>query len=82
MYDILVDLLTDKFQVRPGLVSPEATPAALGLDSLFAVELSIVLEEDSGLTIDQDELAGAATLADLARLMQERAGAPSGVPRP
>ncbi|MEF9907191.1 acyl carrier protein [Streptomyces sp. P9-A2] len=75
MYDILVNVLTDTFQVRPELVSPEATPAALGLDSLFVVELSLVLEKDPGLVIDHDELADAATLADIARLMQDKAGA-------
>jgi acyl carrier protein len=81
MYDILVNVLIDRFQVQTELVSPEATPTALGLDSLFAVELSIVLEKDPGLTIDHDELAGAATLADIARLMQERAGASREGPR-
>ncbi|MEU9130433.1 acyl carrier protein [Kitasatospora sp. NPDC048540] len=74
MYDTLASVLTGRFQVRPELLSPTATPAALGLDSLFAVELSIVLEEDSGLVIDHDELADAPTLADIARLMQNRAG--------
>ncbi|CAM5427820.1 acyl carrier protein [Streptomyces hirsutus] len=75
MYDILVNVLTGTFQVQPELVSPEATPAALGLDSLFVVELSLVLERDPGLVIDHNELADAATLADIARLMQDKAGA-------
>lgn len=70
MYDILVNILTDKFQVKPELVSREATPVALGLDSLFVVELSIMLEKDPGVEIDSDELAEASTLADIARLMQ------------
>ncbi|MER6252772.1 acyl carrier protein [Streptomyces sp. NPDC001584] len=70
MYDILVSILTDRFQVRPELVLPEATPTALGLDSLFAVELSFVLEEDPGLKITFDELAEAGTLAEIAELMQ------------
>jgi acyl carrier protein len=70
MYDILVNILTDRFQVQPELVSPEATPVALGLDSLFVVELSLVLERDPGFKIGFDELAEAGTLADIARLMQ------------
>ncbi|WP_030691096.1 acyl carrier protein [Streptomyces globisporus] len=76
MYDILVKILTDRFQVRSGLVSPEATPAALGLDSLFAVELSFVLEEEAGLKVGFDELSEASTVAEIARLMQDRRDAP------
>lgn len=72
MYDILVSILTDKFQVEPGLVSPDITPAALGLDSLFVVELSLVLEDDPGLRISFDELAEGSTLAEIAQLMQDR----------
>ncbi|KIF00785.1 hypothetical protein PL81_39350 [Streptomyces sp. RSD-27] len=76
MYDILVSILTDTFQVRPELVSPEARPTALGLDSLFAVELSLVLEGDPGLQIGFDELAGANTLGEIAQLMQDKQDAP------
>lgn len=72
MYDTLVNILTGRFQVPPELVCPEATPAALGLDSLFVVELSLVLEKDPGCAIGFDELAQARTLADIARLMQDR----------
>ncbi|MGZ9934974.1 acyl carrier protein [Streptomyces sp. NC-S4] len=76
MYDILVSILTDKFQVQPELVSPEATPTALGLDSLFVVELSLVLEGDPGLQISFDELAGANTLGEIAQLMLDKQDAP------
>ncbi|MFF8535068.1 acyl carrier protein [Streptomyces sp. SAS_267] len=72
MYDTLVNILADRFQVRSELVSPEATPTALGLDSLFVVELSFVLEEESGLKVGFDELSQATTIADIARLMRDR----------
>ncbi|MFG2978202.1 acyl carrier protein [Streptomyces sp. NPDC048331] len=71
MYDTLVGILTGRFQVRPELVTPEATPPALGLDSLFVVELSFVLEEEAGLKISFDALGEADTVADIARLMQD-----------
>jgi len=71
MYDTLARILTGRFQVRPELVTPEATPPALGLDSLFVVELSFVLEEEAGLKISFDELAEAGTVAEIARLMQD-----------
>ncbi|MFJ8490484.1 acyl carrier protein [Streptomyces sp. NPDC094038] len=66
-------ILTDRFQVRPELVCPEATPTVLGLDSLFVLELSFVLEGDHGVEISFDELAGADTLAEIAQLMQYKA---------
>ncbi|MFK4107470.1 acyl carrier protein [Streptomyces sp. NPDC002176] len=71
MYDTLVGILTGRFQVRPELVTPEATPPALGLDSLFAVELSFVLEEEAGLKVGFDELSEAGSVAEIARLMQD-----------
>ncbi|RZU29458.1 acyl carrier protein [Streptomyces sp. BK022] len=71
MYETLVDILTGRFQVRPELVTPETTPPALGLDSLFVVELSFVLEEEAGLKIGFDELAEADSVAGIARLMQD-----------
>ncbi|MYV97285.1 acyl carrier protein [Streptomyces sp. SID3343] len=72
MYDTLINILTDKFQVQPDLLAPEATPTALGLDSLFVVELSLVLERDPGCKIGLDELEEASTLAGIAQLMQDR----------
>ncbi|MDH6696584.1 acyl carrier protein [Streptomyces sp. MAA16] len=77
MYDVLTELLTDRFQVRPELLSPEATPASLGLDSLFLVELSLVLEKDPGCAIGVDDLTRADTLADIARLMRDNLEAPA-----
>ncbi|MFD3874226.1 acyl carrier protein [Streptomyces sp. NPDC058623] len=71
MYDTLVGILTGRFQVRPELVTPEANPPALGLDSLFVVELSFVLEEETGLEIGFDDLSEADTVAEIARLMQD-----------
>ncbi|WP_435189384.1 acyl carrier protein [Streptomyces sp. bgisy126] len=67
----MYDTLTGGFQVRPELVTPEATPPALGLDSLFVVELSFVLEEEAGVTVGFDELAETGTVAEIARLMQD-----------
>jgi acyl carrier protein len=72
MYDILVRILTGRFRVQPELLSPDATLAALGLDSLFVVELSLVLERDPGVKIGLDELAEATTLADIARVIQDK----------
>ncbi|MFJ4806790.1 acyl carrier protein [Streptomyces murinus] len=65
-------ILTDRFQVRPELVFPEAPLTMLGLDSLFVVELSFALESDPGVEISFDELAEASTLAEIARLMQDK----------
>ncbi|MFC3350549.1 acyl carrier protein [Streptomyces echinoruber] len=67
-----MSILTDRFEVRPELVSPQARLTSLGLDSLFVVELSFVLEGDHGVEISLDELAGASTLSEIAQLMQDK----------
>lgn len=71
MYNTLVNTLTTRFRVKPELIRPEASLQALGLDSLFMVELSFVLEDGPGIMIGFDDLVKANTLADIVRLMEE-----------
>ena len=47
--------------------------AALGIDSLAAMELCIAIEVHTGVTLVPEELARIATLRDLARTIQARA---------
>ncbi|MGX1632986.1 acyl carrier protein [Streptomyces albidoflavus] len=52
---------------------PDADKEAAGLDSLGLVELSMVLSKRFGIEVGDDELMGVTTLAEMARLMEERA---------
>ncbi|MDT0464461.1 acyl carrier protein [Streptomyces gibsoniae] len=72
MFEILKEMLVSKLKVAPESVVPDATREDIELDSLAVVELSLVLEKELGLEIRDDELLEAATVGDMARLMEER----------
>lgn len=47
----IVELLTSRYRVEPSRISPEATMADLGLNSLTLAELICDLEESFGIEI-------------------------------
>lgn len=57
-------LLVDTFGVPEGDVTPDATFEALGLDSLDVVELTLVLEEETGVKLEDEELEDVRTVQD------------------
>ncbi|GAA1397694.1 hypothetical protein GCM10009639_35400 [Kitasatospora putterlickiae] len=57
--------LTEKFDIDPGLIRPEATLADLGLDSLAFVELLMTLQDDWDVDLDESEMPPQTTLAEL-----------------
>ncbi|WP_405628696.1 acyl carrier protein [Streptomyces sp. NBC_01174] len=58
VYDMLVTKMTENLGVDPSRVRPEATFPDLELDSLAALELGVILEEDLGVAFDLEELKG------------------------
>ena len=67
-FDALAELLTQKFHVDPALVKPEATLAALGLDSLTLMEFVFAAEDRFDLRIPEDKLDPRQAGLDLAHL--------------
>ncbi|MTV27061.1 acyl carrier protein [Nitriliruptoraceae bacterium ZYF776] len=57
-------VLVDTFGVPADDVTPEATFEALGLDSLDVVELTLVLEEETGVKLEDEELEDVRTVQD------------------
>jgi acyl carrier protein len=57
-------ILVDTFDVPADEVTPEATFESLGLDSLDVVELTLVLEEETGVKLEDEELEDVRTVAD------------------
>ncbi|MEV6576394.1 acyl carrier protein [Streptomyces sp. NPDC051577] len=55
-YDMLVTKLTENLGVDTAAIRPDATFADLELDSLAAMELAVILEEDLGIKFDLDQL--------------------------
>ncbi|MEX0868606.1 MAG: acyl carrier protein [Nitriliruptoraceae bacterium] len=61
---VFTEMLTEDFGVPAEDVSPEATFEALGLDSLDVVELTLVLEEKTGVKLEDEELEDVRTVQD------------------
>ncbi len=59
--------LAEEFELDPAMMTPEASfKDDLGLDSLDAVDMVIVLEQEFGIKIGKDpQIAQVATMADL-----------------
>ncbi len=64
LYSTFTEVLTDEFGVPADDIAPEATFEALGLDSLDVVELTLVLEERTGVKLEDEELEDVVTVKD------------------
>ncbi|MET9567060.1 acyl carrier protein [Streptomyces tauricus] len=82
MYEELKGILVDDLQVRAEDVTPTASRAEVGLDSLAVLELVTLLNGRYGIEVQDYEVLEAGTVSDVADLMAERraaagAGGPS-----
>ncbi|OLR94117.1 acyl carrier protein [Actinokineospora bangkokensis] len=66
MYDKLVDILVDRFEVDRAEITPEATFEDLDMDSLFLVELLVVVQTETGVQISEDTATPRDTIAHAA----------------
>ncbi len=72
MYEVLKAILVDELHLQGDDVRPDADREGAGLDSLAVVELSMILSKRLSIEISDDELMRVPTVADIARLMEER----------
>ncbi|GGY72012.1 acyl carrier protein [Streptomyces xanthochromogenes] len=72
MHIDLVAFLTGNLGLKVDLIRPQATLEEAGIDSLAVVELAVMLENDYGVVIDEDELSSVPSVADLNELVDER----------
>ena len=66
------ELLSEEFGVPEDDVKPDATFEALGLDSLDVVELTLVLEEKTGVKLEDEELEEVRTVQDAIDKVSEK----------
>jgi len=68
----VVEVLAEEFELDPGEMTPEATLYEdLGLDSLDAVDMVVVLEKTFGMKLsNEEELRTIRTVADLLQLLE------------
>ena len=65
--ELITSTLTETFDLDPAEVMPERTFEDLGLDSLALVEMGLMLQERTGISLDDVPLR--TTLGELAALM-------------
>jgi acyl carrier protein len=69
-YDQLVNILVTRFEVEPDEVRPDITFEELELDSLFLVELGLVVQQELGVKITDDDANPRSTIASVAELIE------------
>lgn len=74
-FEQLKDILVKNLKVAPELITSEATWQDLEMDSLAMVELSLMLEQELGVGIADEELLELATIGDLVGLLEQRTAA-------
>ena len=67
-YEYLCRILVSEFGARPDAITPESTPASVGLDSLSTAELIREMEEEFGIVIPNEQ-ANYATLGEAAAIV-------------
>jgi acyl carrier protein len=72
MYEELRTLLIDDLGLNERELRPEAGREEAGLDSLAVVELSMLLSERFRVEISDEDLLEAATVADIAELLEQQ----------
>jgi acyl carrier protein len=73
MYVQLKEILTHHAGLPAGPITPEASLAQAGVDSMAVTVLSMTLEDKLGLVIHEDELSKVASVGALADLVANRA---------
>ncbi|GAA3486009.1 MULTISPECIES: acyl carrier protein [Streptomyces] len=75
VYDRLTKLLAEGFGLEPHELSPSDTFSHLEMDSLAMVELTVAAEEEFGVKLSEKEVGPDSTLADAARVLEQKAEA-------
>ncbi|MFJ4679695.1 MULTISPECIES: acyl carrier protein [Kitasatospora] len=75
MYDTLADLMVDQFQVERSEIRPDVTFEDLEMDSLFLVELLLVVQKEVGVQISDDVATPRDTIGRAAEAIEEQVAA-------
>lgn len=74
MFEKVRDVLVEALSVEADMIKMESNlKDDLGIDSIAAVELSLELETQFDIRIEDEELAKLATVADIVNLMESKA---------
>jgi acyl carrier protein len=67
--DRIREILLDTFKVRQGAITAGTTFADLGFDSLVIVELSLIMDNEFGIALEDGDLTDVMTVGDAAELV-------------
>lgn len=72
--EIVNKMLVEEFEIDPDLLKPEALLYEdIGLDSLDAVDLIVMVDKQLGVRIEEDSARAIRTLADVYKIIDELA---------
>ncbi|MFD9905358.1 acyl carrier protein [Streptomyces sp. NPDC059063] len=71
-YDRLVDLLVDRFEVDRAEIGPDTKFEDLDMDSLFLVELLLVIKSEFEVDVAEDAASPGDTVASVAELIESQ----------
>lgn len=71
-YDQLVDIVTKLHDAPPDRISPDVTFAQLDVDSLTLVEISMRIERELGVHLEDNELEEDLTLGATTQLIESK----------
>ena len=73
IFEKIAGLLSEQFGVEADSITMDTSFEDLGADSLDIVELTMAVEEEFGLeNMDEDDLSGVGTVADLVRYLKSK----------
>ncbi|MFF4368276.1 acyl carrier protein [Streptomyces sp. NPDC001594] len=70
MYEWLRDIMVERLRLPADGVRPEATADEAGLDSLAVTELVLIVQDELGVTLDEDRLYALRTVGDVAAFLE------------
>ncbi|MFF3070228.1 acyl carrier protein [Kitasatospora sp. NPDC057904] len=75
MLRIVIDTLTQKAGLPAVAITPTATLAEAGVDSMAIAVLAMILEDDHGIVITETDLSANSTVAELAAFIDRHQAA-------
>ncbi|WP_424215724.1 acyl carrier protein (plasmid) [Streptomyces sp. BI20] len=79
-HDRLADMISRVAEVPVEQITPDTTLAGLDVDSLALVELGLRIKSDFGIALGEDEITADDTIADIARLVDDRSAPETATP--
>jgi acyl carrier protein len=71
-YETITTVLVEQFEVDQSQLGPDVTFEELGMDSLFMVELLVVLQTELGVEISEDTATPRDTIGRAAELVEKQ----------